>query len=349
MAKGVPTARSQRFKATQKLQEKITSTPTTPGNDVLPSPISVPEKPTLQAEGAQHAFEIVRVLNQTLIHMSPDNHIYDILQLMRSSISACSAYYNEANDRNHALQQQLDEANSKLITQFDVQNAEILKLQDELSVSREKQDFYRRQAEKADLVPPFRRRRLVPTDSDNALTSDQLFQQVLWDRDDLKNRDSEISRLQDLHLQYEAVIDQLLLSTSTWLDRHEELCNVNLAMRVRQKVSDSAVAHYRNQLSECKAQTVECKAQALECKAQADHETQALLQSNTLLQELRAKFEKLAAQVAQEDPIVQSIVDHGFRITWLGSYHRDYNDHHLHSLSEQLLATRHHLRPKTRS
>ena len=173
----------------------------------------------------------------------------------------------------------------------------------------------------------------------------------MWDREDIINRDSEISRLQDLHLQYEAAIDQLLLSSSTWLDSHEELCNVNLAMRARQKVSDSAVAHYRNQLSECKAQTVECKAQALECKAQADHETQALLQSNTQLhwQELRAKFEKLAAQVAQEDPIVQSIVDHGFRTTWLSSYHHEYNDRHLHSLSEQLLATRHHLRPKTRS
>ena len=308
MAKGVPTARSQRFKATQKLQEKITSTPTTPGNDVLPSPISVPEKPTLQAEGAQHAFEIVRVLNQTLIHMSPDNHIYDILQLMRSSISACSAYYNEANDRNHVLQQQLDEANSKLITQFDVQNAEILKLQDELSVSREKQDFYRRQAEKADLVPPFRRRRLVPTDSDNALTSDQLFQQVLWDRDDLKNRDSEISRLQDLHLNYEAMIDKLLLSTSTWLDRQEELCKLHLGLRARQKICDSAVAHYRDQL-------IECQAQVVECKSQADRETQTLLQANTQLLESCAKYDKLAAQVTAEDQLFRDLLNFRYEVS----------------------------------
>ena len=80
MAKGVPTARSQRFKATQKLQEKITSTPTTPGNDVLPSQISVPEKPTFQAEGEQRAFTTVHMLHQALLHAAnTDTHIYDLV------------------------------------------------------------------------------------------------------------------------------------------------------------------------------------------------------------------------------------------------------------------------------
>ena len=232
MTKGVPTARSQRYKATQKLQEKITTTPTTSGNDVLPSPISVPEKPTFQAEGAQRAFTTVRVLHQALLHAAnPGTHIYDLLQLIGLYLTDCHDWYKEEVGHNAAGRKQLDEANSKLITQFDVQNAEILKLQDELSVSREKQDFYCRQAKKADLVPPFRCRRLVSTDSDNALTSAQLLQQVLWDRDDLKNRDSEISRLQDLHLNYEAMIDQFLLSTSTWLDRQEELCKLYLGLR----------------------------------------------------------------------------------------------------------------------
>ena len=83
MAKGVPTARSQRFKATQKLQEKITSTPTTPGNEVLPSPISVPEKPAFQAEGAQRAFNTVRGLHQALLYAAnPGTHIYNLLQLI---------------------------------------------------------------------------------------------------------------------------------------------------------------------------------------------------------------------------------------------------------------------------
>jgi hypothetical protein len=210
-------------------------------------------------------------------------------------LTDCLEWFNEEVDHNAAGRKQLDEANAKLITQFDVQNAEILKLQDELTVSREKQDFYRRQAEKADLVPPFRRRRLVTTDSDNALTPDQLFKQVMWDRDDIKNRDSEISRLQDLHLNYEATIDQLLLSTSTWLDRHEELCKLHLALRARQKVCDSAVAHYRDQL-------VACQAQVVECKAQADNEAQALLQANTQLQELR--------QELQAKPQVKELTEH---------------------------------------
>jgi predicted ATP-dependent Lon-type protease len=79
IVKEVPTARSQSYKANQKLQKKMISTPTTSGNDVLPSPLIIPAKPITQAEGAQRAFTTVRVLHQSLLHvMSPGNHIYDI-------------------------------------------------------------------------------------------------------------------------------------------------------------------------------------------------------------------------------------------------------------------------------
>ena len=334
MAKGVPTARSQRFKATQKLQEKITSTPTNLGNDVLPSPISVPEKPTFQAEGAQRAFTTVHMLHQALLHAAnPGTHIYDLLQLLGLYLTDCHDWYKEEVGHNAAGRKQLDEANSKLINQFDVQNAEILKLQDELTVSREKQEFYRRQAEKAILVPPFRRRRLVTTDSDNALTSDQLFKQVMWDRDDI--RDSKISRLEDLQLKYEATIDQLLLSTSTWIDRQEELCKLHLGLRARQKICDSAVAHYRDQL-------IECQAQGVECKSQADREAQTLLQANTQLLESSAKYNKLAAQVTAEDQLFRDLLNFRYEVR------RMYGPMEFMALPQcqRILEIRPHLQPK---
>ena len=336
MAKGVPTARSQRFKATQKIQDKIISTPTTYGNDAIPSPISIPDKPITQAEGAQRAFLTARMLHQALIHAAkPGTYIYDLLLLLGPYLNDCHEWFREGEDHTTAIQQQLDESNAKLISQFNVQNSEILKIQDELTVSREKQEFYRRQAEKADLVPPFRRRRLVTTDSDNALTHDQLLKQVICDSEDINTRDSEISRLQDMHFNYEAMISQLLLSTSTWLDRHEELCKLHLALRKRQEVCDSAVDHYRKQLTECKAQ---------------DHEVQAQLkQVDTQLQEASDKYDKLAAQVTQEDTIVRSIVDHGSRMFKMFGNQSAYEDSRLHTLSDQLLVTRPHLRSKTRS
>ncbi len=57
MAKGGPTARSQRCKATHKAKEKIISTSPPSSNDVLPLLISISEKPITQAEGAQRAFQ----------------------------------------------------------------------------------------------------------------------------------------------------------------------------------------------------------------------------------------------------------------------------------------------------
>ncbi len=81
MAKGLPAARSQSYKANQKLQEKKISSPTTFGNDVVQLPPIIPSKPTTHAKGAQRVFATVRVLYQSVLHaMSPGNHIYDLLQ-----------------------------------------------------------------------------------------------------------------------------------------------------------------------------------------------------------------------------------------------------------------------------
>ncbi len=56
--------------ALQYYQGNIFSTPTTSGNDVLPSPSTIHDNLITQPEGAQRAFEIIRVPQQTLLHMS---------------------------------------------------------------------------------------------------------------------------------------------------------------------------------------------------------------------------------------------------------------------------------------
>ncbi len=89
---------------------------------------------------------------------------------------------NEAHDRNTALHEQLDDANSKLLTQFDVHDAEILYLQDQLKKSQEAQEFYRRQALQVNLVPPRRRSCIISSAAGDALSPNQLYQQVLLRR-----------------------------------------------------------------------------------------------------------------------------------------------------------------------
>jgi hypothetical protein len=181
MAKGVPTARSQHYKATHKTKEKIISTSPPSSNDVLPLLISISEKPITHAEGAQRAFSTVRVLHQSLLHAaSPGTHPYDLLQVMASYIFDCSEWYRECEVRNHILQNQLDDSNAKLLEQFNVHNAEILNLQEQLKKSQAAQDFYRRQALQADMVPPPRRYCFVPTDNDLALSPAQIYQHCFW-------------------------------------------------------------------------------------------------------------------------------------------------------------------------
>ncbi len=65
-------------------------------------------------------------------------------------------------------QQQLEKVNAKLLSQFEVQNAEIIMLQDDLATSKFKVEFYQQEAEKAQLVP-IMRKRVVHADADLVL------------------------------------------------------------------------------------------------------------------------------------------------------------------------------------
>jgi hypothetical protein len=221
MAKGVPKARSQRYKATHKAKEKIISTSSTSSYDVLPLLISISEKPITQAEGAQRAFSTVRVLHQSLLHAtSPVTHPNDLLQVMASYMFDCSEWYRESEVRNLTLQQQLDDSNAKLLEHFNVQNAEILKLQDQLKTSQAAQDFYRHQALQADMVPPRRRCRFILPTADNDLSPAKIYQQLLLARGDIQVRDRALERLQLNLTQLDSSFLQLLTSSSELISLH---------------------------------------------------------------------------------------------------------------------------------
>ena len=91
-----------------------------------------------------------------------------------------------------------------------------------------------------------------------------------------------------------------------------------------------------------------CDSALSSCHAKLLAADNQLQQTNAQFLETRAQYNKLAAQVTQEDTIVRSIVDHGSRMFFFG-HSREYEDSRLHTLSDQLLATRPHLRSKTRS
>ncbi len=60
----------------------------------------------------------------------------------------------------------LDNSNAKLLAQFEVQNAEILKIADQLQKRQAISDFYHAQAMQAGVVPSIRRSRPISSDDE---------------------------------------------------------------------------------------------------------------------------------------------------------------------------------------
>ena len=257
---------------------------------------------------------MARVLTQTL-NMSPANHVSDILKLLGSSIYDCSLWYHELYDRYIALQQLLDDHNSKLLAQ----DSEILNLQDQLKNSQVVQEFYRHQALKAYMISPRRRCRFVSSDADNALTPDQLYQQLLWARDDIQFRDRALARLQDQHTQLQASFEQVLTSSSELLALHATLLEQHLDLQARQQSCAPASS-----------------AKLFAADTLSQHASSQLL-------ELRAKYDQLDAQVTAEDAIFLAVVAHCAHPR--SEYYSQYPDGRLHQLTDQLLASRPRLRP----
>ncbi len=124
--------------------------------------------------------------------MSPNDHA--LVKLLGQNISDWFRLYQEAHSWNIVLQQQLDDSNAKLLAQFEVQNAEILKLEDQIKKSQAVSDFYRDQAMKAGVVPFPRRSRNVSS-YDETFTLEQLSQQLSLDHTEIQILDFALEQL----------------------------------------------------------------------------------------------------------------------------------------------------------
>ncbi len=191
------------------------------------------------------------------------------------------------------MQQQLDDSNAKLLEQFNVQNAEILNLQEQLKKSQAPQDFFRWQALQADMVPPRRRYRFVPTDSDLALSPAEIYQHLLLARDDIQIRDRALERLQLKLTQLESSFQQILTSSS-------EIISLYLTM-LEQSVQTMT------QFSACACKLLVADAHSKQLDGQ--------------LQQLHSEHAQLVAQVTQDDSILRDIIP---RLeSYLGSIYLD--------------------------
>ena len=95
------------------------------------------------------------------------------MKLLGQNISDFVRLYQDTCARNIVLQQQLDDSNAKLLTQFEIQNTKILELEDQRKNEKAVSDFYREQAMKAGVIPFLRRSRTISS-SDEHLTPEQL-------------------------------------------------------------------------------------------------------------------------------------------------------------------------------
>jgi hypothetical protein len=218
------------------------------------------------------------------------------------------------------LQQQLDDSNAKLLAQFEVQNAEILKIADQLKKTQAGSDFYRAQAIQAGVVPSIRRSRPISSDNE-PLTQEQQSQKLSLAYTDIQVRDFALEQLQLQNTLLKSSIDQVLTSSAETLSLHVSLLEKHMQLQARLKVFSSAVQHYRNQILEHRTTT---DVQLSMCTAH--------------LQELQAKFDKLAAHVSEENPLLKELYDH-----FGGQLGGDYPTKHLDSVGEQLCKLRPYL------
>ncbi len=89
-------------------------------------------------------------------------------------------------------------------------------------------------------------------------------------------------------------IDQVLTSSAETLSLHVSLLDQQLQLQARLKVCSSAVQHYRNQF--------------LEYRTASDVQLSTCFTAQ--LHEIQAKYDKLAAQVSEEDPLLHELHDH---------------------------------------
>jgi hypothetical protein len=212
-----------------------------------------------------------------------------------------------------------NDSNAKLLAQFEVQKAEIFNIADQLQKSQAMSAFYRAQAIQAGVVPSIRRSRPISSDNE-PLTQEQQSQQLSLAYTDIQVRDFALEQLQLQNTLVESSIDQVLTSSAETLSLHVVLLEQHLQLQARLKVSTSAVTHYRNQVLEYRTTTGE-----------------QLSTSQAQLQEIQAKYDKLAIQVSAEDPLLKELYD------YFG--YRGFPSSHLDDVGEELCKLRPHLCP----
>jgi hypothetical protein len=130
------------------------------------------QQPVTIAE--ERAFLTVKVHHQSLLHaVRPNNHLYHLLLLMGPYLYDCSQWHQQEQCRacpEYCSSKQHDDVNTESVAQ----NADILRLQDQLTKVESRPSFHRQQA-----VPPPRRYRYVSSEADNALTPNALFRQSI--------------------------------------------------------------------------------------------------------------------------------------------------------------------------
>jgi hypothetical protein len=207
MVSGQPTIRSQRYKKQQLLLRDMKFQ----GSDVLPPPLAdlaSDSSPSSRAFSTLYALVKAACLAAS-VSGPPMEHI---LQTALGWIVDCSQRFHETQAELSTLRQQLSDANKR----NDQLHSELAETNAKLSQSLLKEDFYREQAQKMNLVPPHRRLRSVAPASDNPRTPEQLDQQALHHRDALAARDQDIQRLQSIQTDLDGLIEA---STAQAADR----------------------------------------------------------------------------------------------------------------------------------
>ncbi len=126
-----------------------------------------------------------------------------ILQTALGWIVDCSHRFHETQTELLTLRQLISDSNK----QNELLSSELAGARNKLSQSVAKEEFYRGQALKMNLVPPRRRLRFAGPDHENSLTPEQLSQQVLNQSDALAARDHEIQRLQSIETDLDRLIE----------------------------------------------------------------------------------------------------------------------------------------------
>ncbi len=183
-------------------------------SEVLPLLFTVLDKPVTPNNAEQRAFTSVQLLLQAMVLSTRPNTKY-----LWNASSDRFIFHQLLENLSWFLQPICVSSVTTGWSQCWVRNAEIIKLQDELASSKFKVKYYQQEAEKARLVQ-FMCKHVLTSDTDLSLSTDQLYQQVLFNRNEITQHDAEIKCLQFqlLHMSQQNcwTHKSLLMNDTSW-------------------------------------------------------------------------------------------------------------------------------------